>query len=178
MSIIKHFGRIILLITGILVSQADGQPANLVLQDTTIATVAIFAAGNSITAGPNFTIAGTGDATFVTGGFIYLRPGIVIIQGGKLRTIIGRTVTSVGDADGDGTVSAFDASLVLQHVVGLITLGPDERIAADVDGDGSISAFDASLVLQFVVGLRTCFPVEPGCTSVSKLAPSSRRNMK
>jgi hypothetical protein len=68
-------------------SQAHAQPANLVLQDTTIATVATFTATNSITAGPNFTIAGTGDATFVTGGSIYLRTGVVIIQGGALRTI-------------------------------------------------------------------------------------------
>jgi hypothetical protein len=76
-----------LLITGIPMLQVYTQPANLVLQDTTIATTAIFAARNSITAGPNFTITGTGDATLVTGGFIYFRPGIVIIQGGKLRTI-------------------------------------------------------------------------------------------
>lgn len=68
-------------------SLCQAQPANLVLQDTTIAGVATFTATNSITAGPNFTIASTGNATFVTGGFIYLRPGVVVIQGGTLRTI-------------------------------------------------------------------------------------------
>jgi hypothetical protein len=68
-------------------SQVQAQPANLVLRDTTIATVATFTAINSITAGPNFVITGTGDATFVTGGSTYLRNGIVIIQGGRLRTI-------------------------------------------------------------------------------------------
>jgi hypothetical protein len=66
-------------------SQVQSQPANLVLQDTTIATAATFTALNSITAGPNFTIAGNGDVTFHTNGRIYLRPGIVIIQGGRFR---------------------------------------------------------------------------------------------
>jgi len=76
-------------------SQVQAQPANLVLQDTTIATVATFTATNSITAGPNFTIAGTGDATFVTGGSIYFRPGIVIVQGGRFRAIGDSTLVDV-----------------------------------------------------------------------------------
>lgn len=63
--------------------------------DTTIATAAIFTARNSITAGPNFTIAGTGDATFVTGGYIYFRPGLVIIQGGKFQTVNDPTLLDV-----------------------------------------------------------------------------------
>lgn len=95
MFIIKQLRGLILLITGILMSQVYSQPANLVLQDTTIATAATFTAGNSITAGPNFTIASSGDATFVTGGNIYFRPEIVIIQGGMLQTISDSTLVNI-----------------------------------------------------------------------------------
>jgi hypothetical protein len=95
MFIIINLRVIILLIMGVLMSQAYSQPANLVLQDTTIATAATFTATNSITAGPNFTISSSGNATFVTGRFIYFRPGIVIIQGGKLKTITDSTLVNI-----------------------------------------------------------------------------------
>ncbi|MBU2524936.1 T9SS type A sorting domain-containing protein [Patescibacteria group bacterium] len=95
MSITKLLQAIILLITGIPMLQVYAQPANLVLQDTTITAIGSFVARNSIVAGPNFTIAGTGDATFVTGGFIYFRPRIAVIQGGQLRTISDPTLLDV-----------------------------------------------------------------------------------
>lgn len=82
----RNLPGIILLVMGSIISQAQAQPANLVLQDTTITTAATFAASNSITAGPNFTIADSGDVTFHTNGHIYLRPGIVIVQGGRFRS--------------------------------------------------------------------------------------------
>jgi hypothetical protein len=65
-----------------------------VLRDTTIAGAATFSATTSITAGPNFTIAGSGDVTFHTNGHIYLRSGIVVIQGGTFRST--RDSTFVG----------------------------------------------------------------------------------
>ena len=87
MFIIKHFQKIVLLITSVPIMQIHAQPTSLVLQDTIITTTAVFVASNSITAGPNFTIAGTGDATFSTNGTIYFRSGVVILQGGQLRSI-------------------------------------------------------------------------------------------
>lgn len=69
-----------------------------------------------------------------------------------------------GDASGNGTVSAFDASTALQHGAGLVTLTGDELTAADVSGNGVVSAFDASLILQFVAGNITCFPADPTCS--------------
>ncbi len=57
------------------------------------------------------------------------------------------------------SISAFDASMVLRYVVGLVSLTPYQMIAADVSGNGSISAFDASYILRHVVGLITEFPV-------------------
>ena len=65
-----------------------------------------------------------------------------------------------GDITQDGTVSALDASYLLQHVVGLSTLTGTALLAADVSGDGLETAFDASYILQYSVGLITCFPAE------------------
>ena len=68
-----------------------------------------------------------------------------------------------GDASEDGNVNSYDASLVLQHSSGIITLQSAAQTLADVSGNGSITALDASLILQRVVNLITCFPAESGC---------------
>ncbi|MBM3234809.1 hypothetical protein FJZ31_00780 [Candidatus Poribacteria bacterium] len=70
------------------------------------------------------------------------------------------TAPRPGDVSGNGEVTAYDASLVLQHVVGLIELSPDAQEAADVTGNGTITALDAALILQYTVGLIIKFPVE------------------
>lgn len=94
-NVIRHLRALVIGTTLLVTWEAYGQPADLVLQDTTITTVAMFTATNSITAGPNFTIAGSGDVTFVTAGTIYLRPGIVIVQGGSFRAIGDSTLLDV-----------------------------------------------------------------------------------
>ena len=63
-----------------------------------------------------------------------------------------------GDVDGNGKIEAYDASLILQYVVGKIN--NITVAAADVDGNGKIEAYDASLILQYVVGKINSFPVE------------------
>ncbi len=65
-----------------------------------------------------------------------------------------------GDADGNGTISAADARLILRYAVSLETPSKIQRIACDVDGDGKISASDARLVLRHAVGFIFAFPVE------------------
>ena len=65
-----------------------------------------------------------------------------------------------GDVNGDGASTAYDASLILQHNVGLITLSSSQLFVGDVNGDGGTTAYDASLVLQINVGLISVFPVE------------------
>jgi parallel beta-helix repeat protein len=73
-----------------------------------------------------------------------------------------------GDVSGNGSVTAFDASLVLQHVVGLINLSESQfpkgaaDVGADVTGNKVVSALDAALILQYTVGLITKFPAETG----------------
>ena len=57
-----------------------------------------------------------------------------------------------GDVNGNGSVTAFDASIVLQNVVGSTALDTTSQCAADYNANGSVTAFDASLILQCVVG--------------------------
>jgi hypothetical protein len=68
-----------------------------------------------------------------------------------------------GDVSGNKEITAYDASLILRVVVGILKLDdpeyPDLTLdKADVTGDGTVSALDAALVLQYTVGLITDFP--------------------
>ncbi len=65
-----------------------------------------------------------------------------------------------GDVSNNGEVTAYDAAMVLQHVVGLITLSPKQQKTADVTGDETVSALDAAWILQYTVGLIVEFPVQ------------------
>jgi len=58
----------------------------------------------------------------------------------------------LGDVSGDGKVTAYDAALVLRHVVGLIELSDAQRKAADVTKNDRITAFDAARILAYAVG--------------------------
>jgi hypothetical protein len=103
------------------------------------------------------------------------------------RTIDMRTITSVnfpekdnysmiisevkyGDLSGDGKITALDASLILQYIVGLIDFSPEQKIAADVTGDSTVSALDAALILQYTVGLITQLPLDMTPPDVRLLA--------
>lgn len=74
----------------------------------------------------------------------------------------GFSLPVMGDVSLNGIVQAYDASLILQHVVELITLSDAQQQVANVDGDAEnlITAHDASLVLQYVAGLINTFPAE------------------
>ncbi len=63
-------------------------------------------------------------------------------------------------------ISAYDASFILQKIVGLTALTPYQMIAADVTGNGAVSAFDASYILQLIVGLIDEFPTGKDWTFV------------
>jgi hypothetical protein len=79
-----------------------------------------------------------------------------------------------GDVDGNGMIRAYDAALILSHVVN----GPDygtelweaRAYASDVDLNGVIASTDAVPVLQYVVGINPCMPFSYGC-DISKSAP-------
>lgn len=73
------------------------------------------------------------------------------------------TANMTGDPSGNGTVSAHDAALVLEHSVGQSLLEGNAEGAGDVTGNGVVSALDASLILRRITGLIDCFPIESGC---------------
>ncbi len=58
----------------------------------------------------------------------------------------------IGDANGDGKLSAVDARMVLQHVAGVKTIEDTSNL--DVSKDGKISAIDARIILQVVAGIH------------------------
>jgi len=81
----KRLSGAILVLMAIQFQQANAQ--DLVLQDTTITTTTTFSA-NSITAGPNFTIASTGDV-ILSAATIAVIPQFFVVQGGKLQMVSG-----------------------------------------------------------------------------------------
>jgi parallel beta-helix repeat protein len=65
----------------------------------------------------------------------------------------------MGDVSLNGFIQAYDASLLLQHVVSPF-LNAKQLVVADVSGASGVTAYDASLILQYVVGLLSYFPAE------------------
>ena len=81
------------------------------------------------------------------------------------------TTIIMGDISGDGNITAFDASLILQSVVGLVDAEDYLNLTveiADVTGDNTITALDAALILQYTVGLITQFPAQEGPILIAK----------
>ncbi len=76
----------------------------------------------------------------------------------ELRPHVIVNLNILGDISGDGNITAYDASLALQYVVGLIELLLEQQYAADVTGDNIVTALDAALILQYSAGLITEFP--------------------
>jgi hypothetical protein len=97
--------------------------------------------------GPDPNVNGQGDRINVASGTVDYRPYLV-----------GRNGILLGDVTINGSISAFDASKILLHVVGLDILTGNNLAAGDVTGNGTVSSMDASLVLQYVVGIITGFP--------------------
>lgn len=71
------------------------------------------------------------------------------------------TITQrLGDADGDGYVDAYDASLIMKHSVGDSAVTELNLAVLDLDGDGYVDAYDASLIQKYSVGTIEKFPCE------------------
>lgn len=64
----------------------------------------------------------------------------------------------IGDLDGDGQITAYDAFLILSIVVGRITPTSMQLCTGDTDGNGIVMAFDASYLLACTVGLCDGLP--------------------
>jgi len=70
----------------------------------------------------------------------------------------GSCIGNLGDVNSNSQITASDASLILQAVVGLITLTPLQNCLGDVNENSSLTSFDGSLVLQCVVGFCSSLP--------------------
>ena len=119
------------------------------------------ATGPLVTNGPDLNPGGTGDRIIVSTGTVNYRPFYT-----------GRSGVLAGDVSQNGQITAFDASLILQHLVASITLDGLQQAAADVTVDGSVSPLDASLILRYVVGYISGFKSLPALPSKNAVAPS------
>jgi len=79
----------------------------------------------------------------------------------------GVLVLGIGDVSMNGSVSALDASLILQHLVGIDTLSGDQESVGDVTDDNSLSALDAAIILGYVVGSVEDLPYAPGSSMIA-----------
>jgi hypothetical protein len=84
------------------------------------------------------------------------------------KTFMGKA--ELGDVSLNGTITAFDASLILQHLVSNITLTETQQKVADITLNGAITAYDASQILQYNVGLILTFTPNPSL--IRKNAPA------
>ncbi len=102
------------------------------------------------TTGSNLNPTGQGNQIYVSGSgdvdysnFLHARQGVLF-----------------GDVSGNGQISAYDGSMILQYLVNpaAFPLNLIQRTAANVSGDTTVSALDASYILRYVVGLISGFP--------------------
>ena len=81
---------------------------------------------------------------------------------GAYENFLGEADSAIyGDVTMNGTVSSFDASKILKHVVGLDTLNYLQNFFGDVSQNNELSSLDASYILQYVVGLIDDLPYIP-----------------
>ncbi len=86
----------------------------------------------------------------------------------------GATNPIMGDVSLNGSVQAYDASLILKYLSGTETLNTIQQSVADVSGAAGITAYDASLILQYSVGLISSFPAEVGAAPI-KIDPATKK---
>lgn len=73
----------------------------------------------------------------------------------------------------NGAITSFDAALVAQHLVGLITLNARQLIAADANGTGAVVTNDASQIARFAIGSITELKMEADCNSAFAFVPAA-----
>jgi hypothetical protein len=62
------------------------------------------------------------------------------------------TPSKTGEVKG---INSLDATRIQQHLVGLITLTPNQLIAADTNGNGFVNSLDATRIQQRLVGIQS-----------------------
>ena len=72
----------------------------------------------------------------------------------------GISVLTYGDVSVNGTVTPYDASLILQYLVGTADLDNAQLSTGDVTQDNTLSALDAAKILDYTVGILPSLPVD------------------
>ena len=81
------------------------------------------------------------------------QPYAVVVSGSVIRDAPPAGVR--GDINGDGRLTAADATLALKATTGSLSLTPDQIKAGDTDGDGKVTLGDVLRILKAAVGLGT-----------------------
>ncbi len=157
------------------------QIQNLRSGETGSALLSAFSPGSSVFYGRFFTDAGagvSGDSTLsiLDGDTLRVSYSDTLTAEGSTATETAQThaVVPFGDANDNGSSTAFDAALTLLHVLSP-NLGLGDSLSVNVDVQapfGPITPFDASLILQKRVGLIDRFPVQEP-TSVNQPQPET-----
>lgn len=74
-------------------------------------------------------------------------------EDGDVEIVYLDRIYKFGDVNGDNTVDALDAAILLQYDAGLITKSEFVFTSADINSNQVIDAFDASLLLSYDAGL-------------------------
>ena len=70
-----------------------------------------------------------------------------------ITIVVMYTFDTPGDLNGDGSVNASDAILIMRYALGLIELTPEQILAGDMNGDGVVNASDAIIVMRKALGI-------------------------
>jgi len=139
-------------------------------QDGVFSVDLVYYASGSVTHWSGGAVSGT--VLSLAGDRLFTAPSAASGQftvGGAPRGAYTLTPAKSDDVRG---VSAYDASLALQHAANAATLSGAVFTAADVNGSGEITAMDAFYILQKAVDLISV-PF-PGAGAVWKFTPASR----
>ena len=70
------------------------------------------------------------------------------------------TTKLLGDADGNGTVTITDATIIQRYLTGLSVSYPEETLMnADVNNDGILTILDATFIQRHVTMINTPYPI-------------------
>lgn len=148
-------------------SGSDGAGMTLVANLDTPGTISLAAAGADAIAGSGTLLILTFQSLSTEGTSGISFSSITFNEGSLGVTSTDGAVTVEGILIGDPSlnreITAYDASLVLQHAVGNSILTGEAITAAEASGNGEVSAYDASLILRHTTGMITCFPAEASC---------------
>ena len=70
-----------------------------------------------------------------------------------------------GDANGDGTVSILDATIIQKHISELEYIADDRLFYSDTDGDKLVNIVDATLIQKKLANIISEFPAETNLPS-------------